>query len=75
MLKISLVWFITVMSSPLLVGYYEDVWRVAGWMAIGEYNFDLYDGFLRSFYLYKDKRLLRSIPKSSTHEAQQHYHP
>lgn len=52
MLRISLIWFITVMSSPLLVGYYEDVWRVAGWMAIGEYNFDLYDGFLRSFYFY-----------------------
>jgi len=52
MLRISLLWFISVMSSPLLVGFYEDFWKVAGWMAIGEYNFELNDGFFRSFYFY-----------------------
>jgi len=40
------------MSSPLLVGLYEDFWTVDGWMAIGEYDFDLYEGFFRSFYFY-----------------------
>ena len=52
MLRVSLLWFIVVCSSPLVVGFYEDSWRVAGWMAIGEYDFDLYDGFFRSFYFY-----------------------
>ena len=40
------------MSSPLLVGLYEDFFRVDGWMAIGYYNFNLNDGFFRSFYFY-----------------------
>lgn len=40
------------MSSPLLVGWYEDSFTVDGWLAIGDYDFGLYDGFVRSLYFF-----------------------
>ena len=52
--KIILGWFFLVMLSPVLVGIWETKFTVSGWMAIGHYEFDVFDGYLRSlkYYIY-----------------------
>jgi hypothetical protein len=52
MLKVVILWFFIVMSSPILVYLFQDRFTIDGWMAIGLYEFDFYDGFYRSFYFY-----------------------
>lgn len=41
-------WFFVAMSSPLIVDFSKDIFEVTGWLAIGSYNFDFTEGFIRS---------------------------
>lgn len=41
-------WFSVTMSSPIIVDFSKEIFEVAGWLAIGGYNFELAEGFIRS---------------------------
>ena len=40
------------MSSPFIVAYDPEIYTIAGWLGIGSYDFDIYDGLYRSFYFF-----------------------
>lgn len=48
MLKIISLWFLIVNSSPFVVLIGADLFQVTGWLAIGTYDFNIYDGLYRS---------------------------
>lgn len=52
MLKVMIFWVVLVMSSPFVVMMGADQYQQSGWLAIGDYNFDVYDGLYRSFYFF-----------------------
>jgi hypothetical protein len=49
MFSFLLLYFLLIMSSPLIVLVDIDRFTLHGWLAIGSYNFVLSEGFLRSF--------------------------
>lgn len=52
MIKIVIIWLFAVMSSPFVVLIGKELFQVDGWNAIGNYNFDIYDGLRRSIYFF-----------------------
>lgn len=52
MIKVLFIYFILIISSPLIVSFDKEIYSVDGWMAIGLYKFDLLDGLFRSVYFF-----------------------
>lgn len=52
MVKLIIFWAVLIMSSPFIVLIGQSQFQEAGWLAIGGYSFDVYEGLYRSFYFY-----------------------
>ncbi|MDR3409561.1 MAG: hypothetical protein P4L87_01215 [Formivibrio sp.] len=52
MVKLIIFWAVLVMSSPFIVMIGADQFQQSGWLAIGNYNFDVYDGLYRSLIFF-----------------------
>lgn len=49
---LTICWFLIVLSSPFIVHLTSDIFQETGWLAIGEYNFEIGDGIYRSFLFF-----------------------
>ncbi len=52
LIKVSLAYLALILLSPFIVLWGQEYYTVTGWMAIGWYDFDTYDGLYRSLYFY-----------------------
>lgn len=52
MIRISIIYLILILSSPFIVLFSKESFTIDGWLAIGNYNFDIIDGLYRSIYFY-----------------------
>lgn len=52
MIKVLIIYFVLIVSSPLIVSVNKEIYTVNGWLAIGLYQFDLLDGLFRSAYFF-----------------------
>jgi hypothetical protein len=52
MLKLITSWFFIVLASPFIVLIGENQYQEIGWLAIGQYDFNIYHGLYRSAYFF-----------------------